>query len=369
MKIVIDARIIYTSTGRYVERLITNLQQLDHDNQYIILLLKKDFERWQATAPNFTKQVADFKPYTFAEQLGFAWQLYRLKADLVHFTMPQQPLLYFKRKVTTMHDLTLVDFVNRRAGSLPVRIYKYQIKPAVFRFVTWWVLRTSYAVIAPTEHVRQGLIARYNLNPSRATVTLEAADALAAEPEPYKPLIGKDYLLYMGNAFPYKNVPMLVEAFARLQPRYPNLYLIMAGKLEFFYRELQHLVDAKQLKNVFIPGFVTNAEQVWLFSNAQLYVFPSLAEGFGLTALEAMLYGTPVLSSNASCMPEVYGDAVEYFDPHNLDELVDKIDGLLQNKSRREELAKLGKAKAASYSWRRMAEQTLDIYRRALSRG
>ena len=131
MTIAIDARIIYTSTGRYVERLLHHLQTLDSTNKYIVLLLVKDYDKWQPQAGNFSKQLADFKPYTFQEQVGFYQLLQSLNADIVHFTMPQQPLLYSKPHITTIHDLTLVDYVNRRQEGCIKNFYRHTIKPAV----------------------------------------------------------------------------------------------------------------------------------------------------------------------------------------------------------------------------------------------
>src|ERR1700732_1646115 len=104
-RIAIDARIIYTSTGCYVERLIKYLQQLDHANEYLVLLRKADYDRWQPKGPNFPKVVAVQPPFTFREQIKFATKLRALRADLVHFTAPHQPIFYRGRRVTTIHDL------------------------------------------------------------------------------------------------------------------------------------------------------------------------------------------------------------------------------------------------------------------------
>src|SRR6478735_8523535 len=109
MHIAIDARIINSSTGRYVERLLHYLQEIDTVNRYTILVRQKDKDYWQPTANNFTTKVADFADYSFAEQIGFKQLLNELKPDLVHFCMPQQPVLYTGKSVTTIHDLTLLN--------------------------------------------------------------------------------------------------------------------------------------------------------------------------------------------------------------------------------------------------------------------
>ena len=110
MKIAIDARTLQTSTGRYIERLIHYLQKIDKKNDYIILLKPKDFDSWQPTNPRFQKIACPYKEYTFAEQIDFKKQLEKLKPDLVHFAMVQQPVWYHASPVvTTMQDLTLRD--------------------------------------------------------------------------------------------------------------------------------------------------------------------------------------------------------------------------------------------------------------------
>src|SRR5207245_1964241 len=149
MKIAIDARIIYTSTGRYVERLLHHLQLIDDENDYVILLLKKDFPTWEPINPRFTKQIADFPPYSIREQVYFMFLLYALRVDLVHFTMPQQPILYFGKHVTTIHDLTLLEIINKRKFNLLKSFYKNTLKTAVFRWVFNFFVKSSIYIITP----------------------------------------------------------------------------------------------------------------------------------------------------------------------------------------------------------------------------
>lgn len=124
--------------------------------------------------------------------------------------------------------------------------------------------------------------------------------------------------------------------------------------------------EAKGYKNIHFTGFIPDAERDWILTLALAYVFPSLLEGFGLPPLEAMSYGTPVVSSNASCMPEILGDAALYFDPLDTDDIAAKIDMVIIDKSLRASLSKKGKQQVAKYSWPRMAEQTLQVYENAI---
>lgn len=113
-------------------------------------------------------------------------------------------------------------------------------------------------------------------------------------------------------------------------------------------------------------GYVPDEQLDWLFSNTKCYVFPSLMEGFGLPGLEAMLHGAPVASSNATCLPEVYGDVVVYFDPTSVQAVADTVDGILKDKKTSDELREKGKSWAKRYSWKAMAKQTLAQYNKVL---
>lgn len=366
MTIAIDARIIYTSTGRYVDRLLQYLQQIDSTNDYVVLLRAKDYDRWQPTKPNFRKEIADYPPYTFREQLAFAWQLYQLQPDLVHFTAPHPPLLYFGAQVTTVHDLTLINFVNKRKTNPLKDLYKNRLKPLVFKGVMRSIVRRSQAIITPTNFVRQQLITGYNGDPDKITATHEAGEKPSTKSSPIAKLKGKKFILYVGNAYPYKNLETLVEAFhiAKLKDH----QLVLAGKPDYFYRELGEFVAQRNIQNVYFPGFVSDEELAWLYQHAKLYAFPSLSEGFGLPGLEAMTYGLPVASSTATCLPEVYGEAAVYFDPTDPHDIAKVITSTLNDGKLLAKLKKAGPNHAATFSWERMAKHTLDIYRQAVQR-
>jgi len=365
MKIVVDARIIYTSTGRYVERLLAHLQDIDHENQYIVLLLKKDFDRWQPKSPNFSKVEANFPIYSFREQIQFAALLYKLRPDLVHFTMPQQPIFYFGRHITTIHDLTLIQNLNKRKHGLIKSIYKNHLKPLVFRIVVRWFIISSRYVITPTHFVKDHLTTILGANKNKILVTYESVDALATKSIRPELMGEKDqFIMFLGNAYPYKIVWRLIEAFNLLAR--PNLKLVLVGKKEFFYTELEQRTKEAGIKNVIFAGFVPDEGTAWLNQHAQVFVTASLSEGFCLPGLEAMYYGTPVLSSNASCLPEVYGPAAEYFNPLDVKDMARVIGGLLDNPARQAELRAAGPKWIKRYSWEKMARETLAVYMDAM---
>lgn len=359
--IAIDARIMNSSTGRYVERLIHYLEQIDKTNQYTILLPSKDIDFYTPTNPNFTVLEADFANYSFAEQTKFLKFLNELDADLVHFCMPQQPVFYKKNHVTTVHDLTLLKTYNSDKNWL-----LYHLKQLVGRFVFARLCKTNSAIFVPTKFTQKELEASFPAAKDYTILTYEAADKLYAGAtdrynHPYK-----NFLLYVGQQSDYKNIARLAKAHQKLLSKYPDLGLILVGKINAAAKKNQRLFESHGYKNITFTDFIPDSQRDWLYENCTAYIFPSLMEGFGLPGLEAMHYGAPVISSNSTCLPEVYGEAALYFDPTNVDDITKKIDTIISDGNLRQKLIELGYAQVKKYSWRRMAEQTHQGYLQAI---
>ncbi|HBO64809.1 TPA: glycosyl transferase family 1, partial [Candidatus Saccharibacteria bacterium] len=169
--ITIDARIINSSTGRYVERLVTYLQEVDTKNEYSILVRKKDKDFWKPRNKNFTVRVAEFDNYSFAEQIGFNRYLKKLDADLVHFCMPQQPIRYKGKKVTTFHDLTLVKTYNSDKNW-----FVFHTKQAVGKRVFKKVAASSDYNIAISDFTKNELQTFTPIPDNKITTIYEASD-------------------------------------------------------------------------------------------------------------------------------------------------------------------------------------------------
>lgn len=356
MRIAVDARFINSSTGRYVERLLHYLQIIDSDNTYLVLVRASDAAYWTPTNPNFSVVVADYKYYSFAEQLGFLRFLDGLNADLVHFALPQQPVLYGGAHVTTVHDLTLLNTYNSDKNWLV-----YHAKQLVGRYVFRSVARSSQVVLTPSEYTKQAIIAHAGITPDKVTVTYEAADPIAGDPEPYR-LPSPEFLLYVGQQSDYKNIRRLILAHQKLLAAHPRLHLVLAGSKNAALRANEDWAARNNYQQIIFTGFVSDSQLLWLYRNAACYVFPSLMEGFGLPGLEAMRAGAPVASSDATCLPEIYGDAAHYFNPKDTTDMTDKIDQVLTDPGLRDRLVAAGSKKVAGYSWERMARQTLAAY-------
>lgn len=361
--IVIDGRIRRSSTGRYADQLVEHLQDVDHENRYTILVAPDD--NWQMRSPAFKTVPSPFPQFSLnpLNELKFARQLYHLKPDLVHFTMTQQPLGYIGNIITTTHDLTMFHFV--RQGTTPWIIYILKI--GLYRFLMWWSHRKSKKIIVPTKTVAGELAAMQPFTAKKTVVTYEAV-GVPPKLTPVRPKgVHGDFIMYLGTGFPHKNLPRLIEAFDILHKQYPKLQLLLAGKREKHYEELEAWAKSHpSCKNIIFYGFMPDAEAKWAHQHCRAFVQPSLMEGFGIPVLEAMADGAPCVSSNASVMPEVYGDAALYCNAQDPADIAAKISQLLEDEELRRALINAGYKQVKKYSWAKMAKETHAIYQTVL---
>jgi|SRR5579862_8896658 len=364
MRIVIDARDSGSSTGRYVDKLVEYLHKLRPKHEIVVLTKTPRLKYMRETAPDFKVINSNFREFGFGEQLGFLRQLRGLNADLVHFSMIQQPVLYKGRSVTTIHDLTTIRFDN------PVKNTAiFKSKQAVYKRVIKKVAVKSEYIITPSNYVKQDVAQYAKISPGKVFVTYEAADPIMVAAQAVPRLDGRQFLMYVGRATPHKNLRRLVEAFEILKKTHPDLMLALGGRLDANYKRLEALVSQKRMADsIVFTDHVSEAELKWLYMNTQAYVFPSLSEGFGLPGLEAMLHGAPVISSNATCLPEIYGAAAQYFNPKSTYDIASKIDAVLNSAGLRAQLIQKGRIQVGKYSWKKMAHETLKIYEAVLKK-
>lgn len=364
MHIVIDARNRRASTGRYTDRLIEHLQNLDKENTYTLLLESDD--PYQPKNPNFKTAACNFEQFSFnpLDQLRFAWQIYRLKPNLVHFSMTQQPVLYFGNIVTTTHDLTMLRFT--RASRFPE--WLHAIGMGFYKFMFWWSHKKSKKIIVPTQFVADDLATRQPFTRGKTVVTYEASEPpITAAAEPLENL-SKPFIFHVGSPFPHKNIQRLIKAFEILNASHPELKLVLPGKIVGQFKQaLEAWISVSPAKDsIVVPGFISDEQLKWLYENAECYVLPSLSEGFGLPGLEAMSHGCPLASSNATCLPEVYQDAALYFNPTDVNDIAEKVQAIMDNPKVAKDLVQKGKKLLPRYSWEKMAQETLAVYKEAL---
>jgi len=362
MKIGIDARMYGAQKnrgiGRYIEKLLFYLQKIDKVNDYIIFLKKDNWDLFQSSSSRFHKELLDIPWYSAKEQIMVPFFLNKFKFDLVHFPHFNVPLFYRRPYVVTIHDLIMTHFSTNRATTGSKFIYWQKIKVA--RYLVKQATRRAEAVITPTNYVKEEVKNKLRISPAKIFTIYEGVDQLAAQAGDLSgwPIV-KPFFLYVGSAYPHKNLEFLVKTFKKFnQSR--KWQLVLVGRLDFFYQRLEQEVIGQD-SDIIIRS-ASNEELVALYQKAVAFVFPSLAEGFGLPPLEAMSQGCPVVASGASCLPEVLGRAVLYFDPTNQASLLAAWQKIVKDYGLATELKEKGRVQVKDFSWQKMAEQTLTLY-------
>lgn len=367
MKIGLDAR-FYGSAGglgRYSQQLVNHLAQIDITNQYVIFLRHNNFDEPENLPPNFKKILTNARWYTLKEQILMPWKIWRAKVDLTHFFHWNMPLLYRGKFIVTIHDLILLKYPSQKATTLAP--WFFALKYWAYKKVLRHAIFKSLKIIVPSEFVKKDILANFQVPAEKVVVIYEGAGLSSRGGDetmkPWNNVIPKPYLLYIGVAYPHKNLEGLIKAFKIFCDRYSkNYHLVLVGQKNYFYGKLLNNETMKQRDNIIFTGFIPDAQLPQIYENASLYVFPSFYEGFGLPALEAMNYGLPVIAASNSCLPEILGKAALFFDPHNLQEIADKMWQVLSDNNLREKMKQAGFKRVKKYSWKRMAEKTLQIY-------
>jgi glycosyltransferase involved in cell wall biosynthesis len=370
MKIGIDARFygsIGKGLGRYTQKLIENLEKTDQKNLYFIFLRQENFEEYHPQNSNFKKVLADFSWYTFSEQFDMPRLLNKYNLDLVHFPHFNVPLFYRKKFIVTIHDLILIHFPTIKGTTLNPFLYK--LKFWAYKLVINSAIKRAEKIIAVSEFTKKDILSNYLINSDKINVIYEACDDFCnfssqkKEEILEKYGIIKPYILYVGNAYPHKNLEELVLAFSQIRKEITNLRLVLVGKEDYFYNRLKKIIQIEKIEKVIFSGFVPDKDLDTVYREAELYVFPSLYEGFGLPPLEAMAKGVPVISSNHPCMKEILCSSAAYFNAKDRNEIAEKIRNLISNTEEKKNLREKGYQQIKKYSWSKMAEETLKTYK------
>ncbi len=349
-----------TGVGNYTRNLIDNLQYtiLGSDTISLINHMKTDPEAF----PNIIVS----NPFPILKT--YAWYPYLVKKlrnynlDVIH--NPTQAPTYFQlnqKYVLTVHDVT--------TQILPESHTSYRV--AIYNRLFPKTLKSADKIIAVSNHTKQDLVKHYGVPEDNIQVIYEAAG------NEFRPLPQKEkisiikryklnfpYILYVGTLEPRKNIPTLIKAFEIVKKTNMDKKLVITGKMGWKCDSIFEYVAAKGLqKDIIFTGYVPNADLPGLYNNADLLIYPSQYEGFGLPPLEAMACGCPVITSNTSSLPEVVGDAGVQIDPSSPHSLADAVLWLLNDDSIRKEFAKKGLEQSRQFSWRKCAEETMQVFR------
>ncbi len=370
MRIGIDARLYnQAGIGRYISELIKGLEKIDNKNDYIIFLYKDAFEAWQPSNPHFQKILAPYLWYTPAEQIYFPLQLYKYKLDLMHFPHFNVPFFYKRKFIVTIHDLLLFKFKTTHASTKHPLIF--WLKYIGYKFIIKNAIIQSHKIIAVSEYTKNAILQYFKIPQQKITTIYEGVYQLSPSRPPNpknhdilsKYNLKKPYFLYVGSAYPHKNLDMLVGVFKDLIATNPNLQLILVGNIDFFYKKLYNKIKELNLvKNIILTNKVSDIELSALYQNAYAYISASLYEGFGLPQLEALSNDTPVLSSNAAALPEILGNSALFFNPQNKENILAAIQTIQQQPELRTELIQKGRLWIKQYNSETMVQKTYDYY-------
>ncbi len=377
MRIGIDARLINeTGVGRYIRNLIRGLGVQDRTNEYVVFLRKEAFDGFVPPNDRWHKIRADIPWHTFTEQIVMPWLLVKARLDLVHIPYFNIPILYPGKMVATIHDLIILHFDTGKATTLPYLFYK--LRRLGYRIALEIGLRRTVKLIAVSQATKKELIDHFHLDHEKIVVTYEGVDSNIKNQKSNikyayqklnigRPLILKPYFLYVGNAYPHKNLETLLKALQQLisqglaLPGKARPYedqkicLVLVGKQDYFYTRLREFVEQQGLKDsVIFFGEADDKQLVNLYTHAKALVFPSLMEGFGLPALEALALGCPVIASDIPVFHETLGDNATYFDPSDPRDLTEKLAHIGRKQK---------KIVLDAYSWSTLASDTLAVYR------
>lgn len=374
MKIVIDARLYgleNAGLGRYIINLIRELDILDKKNDYALLLRKKYLNN-KNLPKSWNKVVFDHRHYSLAEQIKLPKTLSSLQPDLVHFPHFNVPLMYKRKFVVTIHDILMHKIKGKDATTLPY--YKYALKRVGYKTVFKKAAQDSAAILVPSKTAKKDIINFYKIDEDKITVTYEGFDqnirpsSISTKSIKKRLGLGSPYFLYVGNAYPHKNLNRLIEAIVFLnESSNINAKLAISTPKNVFSDKLKDtLTHLNAEKYVKLLGFVPDAEIALLHKSSVGFVYPSLLEGFGLQGLEAISNGTLLLASDIPVFKEVYGNNAIYFNPFDFSSIEKAMEYAIETDSdKRKTIISDSQNFIKKYSWRTMAKQTLEVYNSA----
>jgi len=365
VRIGFDARAVRyrKGIGTYSRNL---LQQYANRGLEVVVFCRDEEKHAIPPADSFTVVCTSADPVAIWGKGAFRGLVRASKVDLLHVPSPWTPTPIDIPLVSTMHEVPA--FIYPRSVPLSLRLrYKRQLNSTLSeskRVITVSQILFSalsiYARVDPAKCrvIHNGVSARFA--PVTDESVLNAARTRYSLPE--------SFAFWAGDFRSEKNVLFLIQAWSRLQKRLVDPpALVLAGAHKIQYREVRREVSKHGLEGkVLFPGFIGDVDLPAVYSAATLFVFPSLAEGFGLPPLEAMASGTPCVVSNSSSLPEVTGSAALLFDPTSLDAFEDCVMKVLTQPELYETLRQAGLKHAQRFSWERAAEKTVEVYRDAL---
>ena len=362
MRFSVDAHAIgchLTGNEVYIRNLLNEFARLDRSSDFIAYVSKPDAHLQVPKSIRTTRVSAN--PF---RRLGLdlPMQLHYDKPDLLHVQYTG-PLACSAPLVVSVHDVSYLEHPQ----------YFHRLRAAQLRYTVKRTVEAAARVLTPSEFSRRAILRHYKLDERKVVVVPNAVSSsfrpvdrhLAAAIIEEKFGIRGPFVLTVGDLQPRKNHLGLLHAFERMLSQHPHLphRLVFVGKETWYSKELHRAVARSNVAGrVHFTGFVEDPDLLQFYGACELFVFPSFYEGFGLPILEAMACGRAVACSNSTAMPEVANAAGILFDPYSVPEMARAMGDVLLDGEMRARLERLGTQRAASFTWERAAQRTLDVY-------
>jgi glycosyltransferase involved in cell wall biosynthesis len=374
MRVAIDIRRAGNfGIGTYIRNIVNQFARTDRETEYLLIGQQKHLREFDPLPENYELLEYASDPGSFHTHLHLPFLLRKHGVDILHMPWFYAPAVVPSRLVITVHDLT--DVLAPPVGATPL------VQAGRLYFARRALARAD-RIMAVSHSSKRELSREFGVPEEKIEVVYNALDerflreAMPTDADRVleRHAVTDPFVLYAGNIKPQKNLPRLIEAFAvakadlRDHPLYAGLKLLLIGDSAEEHSDLRRAVLRSRVQgDVRFLGFVPHPVLRVFYSRAEAFLFPSLYEGFGLPPLEAMAHGTPVLTSNASSLPEVFADAALLVNPENVFEIARGIRQILTENGTREALIRRGHDLVRRYSWERSADQVREVYRSVLA--
>jgi len=375
-RIGLDARYLYpyfTGVGRYSYNLIHALAEINRDHDYVVFK-HRDYTDAIVKNARFDELNVPIRPVGPGTLTTFGLTTARQRVDLLHSHFPVAPLMGPFRSVVTVHDLQPI-LVPQFSGQRPLPVKAaYDL---FYRFAYRTTITRAARLICISQATADDVTSLYDVPGDRIRIVPYGIDACFQPVTDHRALtafrdryeLPDDFVLYVGNTRPHKNVPGLLRGFARFLALAddPHATLVLAGSKERFFADTRAAIHELGIEErIVCLDHVGDDELPLLYSAARFLALLSTKEGFGLPPVEAMACGTPVLVSTYAALPEVVGDAGIQVDPFDYDEIGQALLRLWTDEDLRKTLQRKGLARAAQYTWSQTARSTLEVYEEVL---
>ncbi len=380
MKIAIDTRLALRKRrgmGRVLLNVVNHLAMVDRENQYILYLEKEDTERILPATNNFMKRVLHPRIYPLWEQVSLPIACKIDNIDVLHCQTNTGPVVVpgSVKLVVTLHDVMFL----KSYSEIPMSSSIYQNFGRLYRRLCVKLLSKRIdCFVTVSECSRQDIQRLLSVPLDKIVVISNGIDNyfLQENEEDYKTILSQlgidsKFIFHLGGISPNKNTIGAIKAYSLLvqEKKYRNLLLVVGGVHPESNNQIIKYVKQKRLEErVRFLHYMTDEELKCLYSKAELFLFPSLYEGFGLPTLESMACGTPVVASNSTSIPEAVGEAGILVNPTNIDDIRVAMKDVLDNEGLRRILVDKGRKRAHNFKWKEAAKKLLQVYEKVLER-